>query len=42
MQKGATRTLASHIDTIYFVENSSKKLKKFTEKGVAVVHSANP
>ena len=29
MQKGATRTLASHIDTIYFVENSSKKIKKF-------------
>ena len=29
----ATRTLASHIDTIYFIENSSKNLKFHRERG---------
>ena len=33
IQKEATRTLASHIDTIYLIENSSKYLKFHGERG---------
>lgn len=33
IQKEATRTLASHIDTIYLIENSSKKFKISRRKG---------
>ena len=33
---------ASYIDTIYFIEYSLNIVQNFTEKGVAVVPSANP
>ena len=33
IQKGATKALTSHTDTIYFVENSSKKFKISQRKG---------
>lgn len=33
---------ASYIDTIYFIEYSLNMLQNFTEKGVAMVPSANP
>ena len=33
---------ASYIDTLYFIEYSLNMLQNFTEKGVAMVPSANP
>ena len=33
---------ASYIDTIYFIEYSLNIVQNFTEKGVAMVSSANP
>ena len=36
------RAHASYIDTIYFIEYSLNIVQNFTEKGVAMVPSANP
>ena len=39
---GGVQAHASYIDTIYFIEYSLNMLQNFTEKGVAMVPSANP